>query len=163
MDRKQVLLQENRHGSCCSWDKLVALSVWNCGSHVPHKEVCVPASSRALRRLGCVLWGVLPSSPPKDSHAAFMNTLRRLLNSAELCLHFKIPDFSRPQISKPVAMLTSLFVFKSKCFLTLFPRNAGGQWLGKMVFSQFYQYFFPFIILISMKKVIYLKFKSTEE
>lgn len=32
------------------------------------------------------LQGVLPSSPPQDSHAAFMNTLRRLLSSAELCL-----------------------------------------------------------------------------
>lgn len=62
------------------------------------------------------LMGVLPTSRRQDSHAAFVKTLRRLLNSAELCLHFKIPSFSRPQISKSVAMLTSLLILKINTF-----------------------------------------------
>lgn len=95
-----------------------------------------------------------------------MNIHMMLLNSVELCVQHKVPGFTRPQITKSVAMLTNMFILRSKCFLTLFsifPRNAGGDEIEKMVFPSSINIFFHFIKLIQMKEVTYLKFKSMEE
>jgi len=96
--------------------------------------------------LGAPRGGVCPSliqtlghllHPPHSLDRAFVNIHTMLLNSAELCVHHEVPGFTRPQISKSVVGLTNLFILKCKSFLTLFsifPRNAGGDELGKMVF-----------------------------
>lgn len=108
-----------------------------------------------------------PLHPPHGSDMAFVNIHTMLLNSVELCVRHEVPGFTRPQISKSVAMFTNLFILKSKCFLTLFgifPRNAGGDEVGKMVFPSLINIFSHFIVLLSMKRShTHLKFKSMEE
>lgn len=107
-----------------------------------------------------------PLHPPHGSDTAIVNIRKMLLNNAELCVHHEVPGCTRPQISKSVAMMTTMFILKSKRFLILFsifPRNADGNELGKNGFPHSYKYFSHFIILISMNKVTHLNFKSMEE
>lgn len=163
MKKKQIMSQEDRVQFLAKLGQ-AGSAVCETMELLGPAKACVPQlypDASAGHPRGCHLL-----QPPRGSDTAFVNIHMMLMNSVELCVHREVPGFTRPQITRSVAMLTNMFTVRSKCFLTLFsifPRNAGGDEIGKMVFSSHINIFFHFIKLIPMKKVTYLKFKPMEE